>query len=232
LKEPIGFHQVAQLVFQYTTWAQQKDGTAERFAVLWARLADDFLDPPKIAEYNSIKHGFRARSGGFALRWGIEHEYGVPPPREEMGQWQGSHFGTSFYAADPIGIRPGRDPNFALRRHSLNWLPDNTAARMLLAAMSIGNVRAFLLVENGRRADEVAFTRPQYPGNFDAPWERTSGITSMNLDLVVSEKDIHRARKEELRAILKRDAETAAVRTTPPLPAPTASPPPRQRQTD
>ena len=200
---PLGFDKIAQLVFDATTWAHQGDGTVERFAVLWARLAADFLDPQTIAEYNGIKHGFRVRSGGFSLRVGTEHQYGVPPPEEEMGDWRGGLFGSSFYSADPIGSRSNRGPHFTLRQHSLNWLPDNTIGRMLLAAMSIKNVRSFLTIVNGRKAGEAAFDRPGNSADFDLPWERSPGITSFSLDLTVGEKDIYRASKKELLDILK-----------------------------
>ena len=203
LVKPPSFDEIARLIFKYTTWAQQGDGTVERFAVLWARLAADFLDPPTIAEYNSIKHGFRVRSGGFVQRMGSEHQPGVRPAEEAMGPWTGSHFGTSFYSIEPIGNHPGRDPHFTLRRHSLNWLPENVVGRMLLAAMSIKNVRAFLTIENGRKPDETPFAWPENPEDFNLPWERSPGITSTNMDFVVEEKDIQRTSKEELRNILK-----------------------------
>lgn len=54
------------------------------YAILWSRFAADFLNDYHVKEYNSIKHGFRARAGGFTLAMGVEHEYGVPPPQEEM----------------------------------------------------------------------------------------------------------------------------------------------------
>ncbi len=54
------------------------------FASFWKFSADQYIQELNSFEYNSIKHGLRARSGGFQLRVGSEHEYGVPPPSGEM----------------------------------------------------------------------------------------------------------------------------------------------------
>lgn len=203
VRRPLGFAEVARLVLQYAPWAQMDDGTVGRFAILWARLASDFLDKAAIAEYNCIKHGFRARAGGLFLRAGRELEPGTRPPEREMGGWMGSAFGSSFHAAEPIGSRSGRDPHFTLRRQSLNWLPYNTAGRMLLAAMSIKNIRSFLAVGNNRTPQETEFQRPGDPADFDRPWERSPGITGFNVDRVVAERHIEPVGRDELRHILE-----------------------------
>ena len=58
-----GFAEIAESALQRASWAQNKDDqTVKRFGMLWNRLADDFLDQNMSAEYNSIKHGFRART--------------------------------------------------------------------------------------------------------------------------------------------------------------------------
>src|SRR5258708_5439980 len=76
--------------------------TQRLYATLWSRFAADFLDDFHIKEYNSIKHGFRARAGGFTLAAGTEREYGVSPPKDEIHVIGGSEYGTSFYAAEQI----------------------------------------------------------------------------------------------------------------------------------
>jgi hypothetical protein len=200
---PVGFAAVARLILQHAPWAQADDGTVRRFGILWARLAADFLDKAAIAEYNSIKHGFRAQGGGFHLRTGREQQPGVRPPEQEMGGWTGSVFGTSFHAAEPIGGRSGRDPHFTLRRHSLNWLPYNTAGRMLLAAMSIKNIRSFLAVENNRTPQKTEFQRPGDPADFDRAWVASPGITGFNAAHIVAERHIEPVSRDELRRILE-----------------------------
>ena len=89
------------------------------FAGLWTRLASDWLAQVGINEYNSIKHGMRVRPGGFSIAVGVEHEYGVAPPPEEMKFIGGSDFGTSFFHAEPVANAPNNSrTHFRIRRHS------------------------------------------------------------------------------------------------------------------
>jgi hypothetical protein len=199
-----GFADIAKSVLQCAPWAQEEgDETVAHFATLW--LADDFLNQNMSAEYNSIKHGFRARPGGFSLRYGREHEYGVRPPDEEMKVLGASVFGTSFYGAEPVqgAAKGGRDPHFMLRRHSLNWHPKATADRMFLTALSIKNLRSFLSVANGRPPNEVSYKRPLDPAGFDEPWRHSPGVIHTNMDRIVSEENIQRYDKEKLREIIE-----------------------------
>ncbi|MGN6149962.1 MAG: hypothetical protein ACTHPD_15610 [Rhizomicrobium sp.] len=201
-----GFEQISKFIVSHTTWgAANGDDTAENLAGLLHRLSHDFLDEYAIKEYNSIKHGFRARAGGFQLAMGIEHEYGVSPPAEEMKYVGGSKFGTSFYSAEVIDSATSNksDPNFRLRRNALNWLPEMTAGRLWLTAMLIKNMKSMLLVLNGRQAGTVQFFRPADVQDYNRPWSKSVGITSSNMDTTISEGDIFHATKHELREKLK-----------------------------
>ncbi len=200
-----GFAEIAKAVLQCAAWAQgEDDKTVGHFAILWNRLADDFLDENMRAEYNSIKHGFRARPGGFSLRFGREREYGVRPPDDEMKLMGASVFGTSFYGAEAVdgALKSGKDPHFMLRHHSLNWNPRVTADRMVLTAMSIKNLLSFLAVANGSSPEEVKYVRPPDPAAFDEPWRHPIGVTHTNMDSVVSEENIVRYDREQLRQML------------------------------
>jgi hypothetical protein len=64
--------------------ADKKDWIAKGYARAWARFAGEFLNERASAEYNSIKHGLRARLGGFQLSFGIEKVYRQAVPPEEM----------------------------------------------------------------------------------------------------------------------------------------------------
>lgn len=207
--ERIGFGDVAKLVFQNSVWSSEQDlTTTKNFAGIWYRLASDFLDVYSIKEYNSIKHGFRARAGGFAIRVGMETELGVPCAPEKMKDLGGSRFGTSFYSAEPIdeNVKPRSDPNFTLRQSSINWRPDNTANRMLLAALSIKNLKSFLDISAGAEPQTVQFFRPEDSAEFLEPWKKSPGVTSASFDLTVSEENIRRATKSELKEILLKKA--------------------------
>lgn len=67
------------------------------FSTLWYRFAGDYLNENLIAEYNSLKHGFRINPGGFKLMVGPESTPGVAAPAERMTSLGSSEFGSSFF---------------------------------------------------------------------------------------------------------------------------------------
>lgn len=192
-------------LFSYQDPARTAE-TRRLYAILWSRFAADFLDDYHIKEYNSIKHGFRARAGGFTLAAGTEHEYGVPPPENEMQVVGGSEFGTSFYAAQSIDGSPRikRDPHFRVRSYAVNWRPEALIPALQLAALSIGNIVSRIRIWHGVDARTIPFTRPEDSSVFDEPWSYGVGVMRMNMDTVISETDIRRLTIDELRAELAR----------------------------
>ncbi|MBI1367642.1 MAG: hypothetical protein GC162_03195 [Planctomycetes bacterium] len=166
--------------------------TKSEFGSLWERFAHDFLDPIQIAEYNSIKHGFRVGSGGFAIAVGIEENPGIACSQDKMQLIGGSSYGTSFYQAEPPSgsTLPKRDPNFRIKSHGLNWHPLSLAARLDLIGMSIKNVIAFLKIINGTAPERVEFVRPIDTTSFVQPWDHSVGVTSCTMDTVVGINDI------------------------------------------
>ncbi len=182
-------------LFSYENESRTQE-TKELFASLWSRFAYDYLDDHNIKEYNSIKHGFRARAGGFTLFAGIEHEYGVQPPPEEMTVMGGSEFGTSFYAAERIQNAPTqkRDPHFRVKSYSLNWRPESMIQALQLVSMSIGNVISYVRILHGVDPKTVPFTRPQESKFFHAPWQNSVSVTSGSFNTIVEERHICRFR--------------------------------------
>jgi hypothetical protein len=177
----------------------------ERFATLWQRLAGDFLDPHAICEYNSIKHGFRAKSGGFNLSYRIENPNVQNASEIEMKSLGGSTFGSTFYEAVPIKDAPEarNDPHFTLHNHSRNWYPDDTIGRMRLASMSIKNVKSFLLITNGVPPDKAEFVRPLNVDNFDHPWQPAGGVSHFSSHRTLREEHIERFSRDQLDMQLK-----------------------------
>lgn len=137
---------------------------------------------------------------------GREHEYGVAPPEEEMQIIGGSKFGTSFYSAEPITGSPQAkgDHHFRVRSCAVNWHPKAIIPALQLAALSIGNVVSRIRIWNGVDARTVQFTRPQDSAFFDEPWRCSVGVTSMNMDAIITEDDIRRFTVDQLRAELER----------------------------
>jgi hypothetical protein len=200
----LDFETVVRLIFQHTPWPDDEDGKIfEGFVGLLHRLAHDFLDQANTQEYNSIKHGFRARAGGFSLAVGVQKEKGVPAAPEEMKSMGGSKFGTSFFVAEIIGeANRKRDPHFRLRRRSLNWLPDMTAEKMLLAATMIKNLKSILTLVS-EPSSQAEFARPNDLDAFEAPWRKSVGIRNFDMARVISEAHISRATREELKGKLE-----------------------------
>lgn len=181
--------------------------TQQLFGKLWKSLARDFLNEINYKEYNHIKHGARAKPGGFFLRYGKEHEEGVAPSNEEMTTLGGSKFGTYFFLADRIKGAPrmkGVDPHFRLIGHGVNWDPESLAHALCLITLSIQNVISFLKIINGVSPQEVRFSRPEDSDFFEQPWKRSVGVTSMSMDFYpVQEQHITRYDSSQLREPFK-----------------------------
>lgn len=95
---------IAEYVYRwYLPGTEKNKKTSNLFAILWSRLAHDYLDENYILEYNSIKHGFRIKSGGFLLKAGLEHEYSLSPPDEEIFTVGYSKYGSTFYILEKVG---------------------------------------------------------------------------------------------------------------------------------
>ena len=169
------------------------------FSVLWSRFANDLLDEGASQEYNSVKHGLRAKAGGFTWAIGRESEPGVRPPPEGMVSLGGSEFGASFYA--PEGL-PGGQMNFSLREYSLNWRPEKFHIGLQLIAYSLENVLGFLKIQNGAERKSLKFVWPKDEKDeamFDEPWKLVSGgITNFSQSSIILDEDFRAFSKSEI----------------------------------
>lgn len=190
--KPVSWSSLAKVVHRNAQFGDQARDkrTVELFATLWDRLAHEFLNTDATHEYNSIKHGLRAKPGGFSISVGLEPRYGVSPPPEEIHSLGGSTFGSSFYTAKRLG--PKGDPNFRIIDHGLNCDPTALAQALVLISMSIGNVLSFLRIINGAPPREVRFSRPQEDGFFAAPWENVPTLSNCAFGEKIDEADIER----------------------------------------
>lgn len=196
--ERVSWEEISKSVFRgYLPGTEKNEETVKLYARLWSRLAQEFLDQSYIDEYNSIKHGFRIRSGGFSLAVGVEHEYGVPPPAEEMRALGGSKHGTTYFKLEPIGESKG-NRSLRSRRHSLNWCIEKTALLIQLISMSITNVTSALKISNGTEGGTCKFLRPVEDEDFEKPWSFSTGVTSFNMDFVIPENEVVSTTRSEL----------------------------------
>lgn len=190
--------EIARLVFEcYKPGSNEQNETIDLFAKLWRRLASEFLDERRINEYNSIKHGFRVHSGGFSLRVGREHEYGVAPPESEMKSLGGSEYGTSFFTLEQIGEDRG-NRSLKSRQHSLNWRLEKVAILLRLLTHSLSNVLAALKVANGVKPGTVKFTRPAESEIFHKAWSYSSGVTCFNVACQIEDASVPATTRREL----------------------------------
>jgi hypothetical protein len=198
-RQAVTFAALAEVVHQFCWQDETPAGaTADRFASFWSRLAGEFLDEHNIAEYNSLKHGFRVAAGGFVLRMGQELAYGVPAPEENMRTIGGSPFGTSFYEALPVTPNGAHKYHFRIRHFAINWRAEAMAQRLQLIAWSINNVIAALRCLSGTAPNTVQFHRPEDPGMFDAIWQWHVGVRTSNFDCDVDEAEVSAIPRAEL----------------------------------
>jgi hypothetical protein len=192
---PVTWDGLSGLVNRFNFDAAKLSETKQLFADLWRRFAGDFVREEHGFEYNSIKHGFRLRPGGFGLALGREPQPGVPPPEQEMKTLANSKFGSSFFTAEHF-LKPPPNPkgkrnseHFRTRRRSLNWSPEAAVIAVQLLSMSINNVLSFMKIQCGQPGAEVRFIRPSDVATFEAPWSFSVGVFDLSMDPIFANPD-------------------------------------------
>lgn len=196
----LSWSSVIEIIFGHLVIEDKEKENAVKagFAQLWSRFASDFLDDKFNREYNSIKHGLRARPGGFYIAVGVQDDPKVPAPAENMKLLGKSEFGTGYWATDKIGEY---NNHLQLRRHYRNWDPEDIAWGLRMIAVSISNVQSVIKIFNGIDASNVRFVYPTDLSWFQEPWKRMSNIrvTSMSMtDLQVEPSYIFSFSKDEI----------------------------------
>lgn len=185
--------------------------TASRFATFWRRIAHEWLSQHNIAEYNSLKHGFRFAPGGFTLQFGEEMEYGVPAPEENMVTVGHSDYGSSVILARPMIDGKAAGHHFTMTRSSLNWSVEAMILQLQLLSWSINNVVAGLRCLNGAAPSTVQFRRPEDPLVFENAWESDIGVFASHHQEALPSSRISLLPKHEL----VRELESRATKESP-----------------
>jgi len=173
----------------------KKDWIVQGFADAWERFAEEFVDERISAEYNSIKHGLRARPGGFNLKVHIHDvtpQGPLPTRTQDLG---GSLYGTSYYMRE--SLERGR-MNFRARHTSRNWNPTNLVNGIYMLAMSIENVLGRLLSLNGEPPGSHLFKSPTTPDAFNAPWKESHGPHHFTQNAILRPDQIGPRSKQEI----------------------------------
>jgi len=201
--DAISWEELAKQVLQASDRdSEQVNLNILKFGEFWNRLASEFLQEASRNEYNAMKHGLRLQSGGYSLSFGPETEPGVLPPPEAMKTLTQSDYGSTFFTAEhcPTNVRKNR--SYYLRRQSINWDFEGTAAKLMIIASSIHNVVSFLKILNGIPFDKVQFGRPKNMEIFDLPWEKSGKESSFNLDLKFNKNFVMETTREQLLEII------------------------------
>ncbi len=210
-RQRISFQDLSKFVHSHV-WLDEDPpaATAGRFATFWERVAREFLNDAHTAEYNSIKHGFRASSGPFVMRVGLEHEYAVPPPEQEMQTIGASPHGTTFYVAEPLSPSPEARFHLKLKQQRLNWRAEAMAQAVQLLSLSIANVVGALRILGGAKPSTIRFHRPENPDAFEAPWRWSVGVTETSMELSIDLAEVVFVSRKQLLSELESRATGAA----------------------
>ena len=204
----VSWEELCRTIFLYSdTDLNQVQKNTDSFANLWQRLAEHYLKEENVQEYNGIKHGFRIRPGGFGLRVGLQREYGVPAPAEEMKTIAYSEFGSSFLTLEKVPANEEANRSYRSRKRSLNWSAEQVALLLQLVSMSLNNVIAALKIVNGIQPSQVQFVRPAEPDTFEKPWQVSTGITNFTMDYSIDTSCFEKTTKQQLEKIVRSTTE-------------------------
>jgi hypothetical protein len=202
--DQVSWEFVSESIFRcYKPDTERNTQTTKLFALLWQQLAHEYTDKNNTDEYNSIKHGFRIRSGGFSIAAGVEHEYGVAPPDDEMKMLGSSEHGSTFFKIEPIGSSKG-NRSIRSKRTSINWKVEKVALLIRLVSMSINNVVSALRIANGAKPSACQFLRPEDDAEFEKPWTYSPGVTGCNMDFVIDDNDVAVTKEKLLKQLNER----------------------------
>lgn len=199
----ISWTTVASAIFStYLPGTDRQKDIIRCFARLWGSLAGEFVNQAHVDEYNALKHGFRARLGGFALVFGVEPAHGVSPPDSEMKTLGQSDFGATFLKIESLGSTKA-SRHIRSRQTSVNWSLERVVLLQQLVYMSINNVVSALKVVNGYAPSACRFLRPENDSDFEQPWTYSTGVTSMNFDYIIDESTLPVLTKADLLSKLR-----------------------------
>lgn len=188
----------AQRVFMHCSQQEGWQGIADAYGRVWSIFAGEFLDEMNQLEYNSLKHGFRIRSAGVKLAFGLEHQYGVAPPPEEMKYLGGSETGSTFYAIERAGPDESTNRSRRSRRRTVNWEPEPMLRGLQLIDVSIRNVVSFIRVANGINPGTVQYWRLPEVEDYAALLNDSISVRTSSFDTYIEDSQIPATTKKQL----------------------------------
>lgn len=199
----LNWQNIALAIFDQATGDQDKnEHTASFYAKFWKRVSSEFLDQDCIDENNSIKHGFRVKSGGFRMNVRIQEQPNVQPVKGRVHAFAGSDYGTSFHRVLQANSIKG-NRSLISEEKSLNWKLENVVAMIELMSASITNIVSALKIANNIPADECRFLHIESEKETEKPWSHRPDIVVMSMQTGTSGFKIPNFNKDELLNILK-----------------------------
>lgn len=189
---------LAKRVFSHCTQENGWPQTAESFGKAWRILAAEFLDEVNQLEYNSLKHGFRIQATGVKIAFGLEHQYRVAPPAEEMKYLGGSDTGSTFYVIERAGPDAPGTRSKRSRQRTVNWEPEPMIRGLQLIDVSIRNIVAFIKIANGAQPGKTQFHRLEGVEDLAALLDDTVSIRNSSFDTYIDDSEIPSTTKKQL----------------------------------
>lgn len=173
------------------------------FAKFIKNISNDFLDSYSIKEYNSFKHGFRLRPGGFKFAIGPQKTKNQVANPKDMMLIGNSEFGSSFFTLEKINdLTSNNYPHYQSRYHALNWYPVNLIPAINTSSFVIENILAFLRIRNGVKS--VEYKTPEDLNYLELPWQKLEGIMNINFDVEITKDMVEHFSKDEINTRLNK----------------------------
>lgn len=191
---------ISQYVFRSLSLENEarKKEIVNGFSSFWCGCANDFTNETFTKEYNSIKHGFRVRSGGFSVQIGRKEVNGGETSQQTMQLLGSSNYGSTFYGLKKINNAIN---HFSWIRYARNWDPEDMIWALNLITLSIANVITAIKILNGVDPKDIKYVYPSDSKIFQKPIENTKtlGVTSMKgFQYEVPEEIIQNYTKQEM----------------------------------
>lgn len=147
-------------IHRYTVW-EGKEISIERMERALRDMLHDYAHKAHRAEYNSIKHGFRASHGAFAMSVGLEEVPGVAAPAEAMEMVGYSRDASFFDVARPLtnASKEASKIHFQTEKVTVSWSLEKVLSELQLMSVLLNNVVGTLRIVSGTPPTSVSFTR-------------------------------------------------------------------------
>lgn len=174
-----------------------KEKLEQNFSLVLRRFADDFLDKKFNDEFNSIKHGFRIRAGGFTLKLRPSSKNGVPIEGKDWMTITQSEYGSTYNYEERIAENK---LNIRVRQHSRNWNPENIYSALHMISICIHNIRTHLCVNWGIDRENQKYKTVSEEA-FKSPWKNLIGLGDGGFDMGFDYQNVKLFSKEEILSV-------------------------------